>query len=96
MFLLKLLFYGLFIIISLAAAFFLILGLSEGTVQGFTRERILLILSSFSALMMLYFSFRFGHANENWAAGIGFEFLAVFVFLIIMIVGLLTGKIHWQ
>lgn len=60
------------------------------------REKILTTTASVSALTVLYFAFRYGHIKENWAAGIGIEFLAVLLFLVIMIGGLLTGKINWQ
>lgn len=96
MFVLKIAFYGFLIIFSLIAAFLLVAGLFEGSSHTPVRERILMASASISALTILFFAFRYGHINQNWAAGIGFEFLAVFIFLVIMFGGLLTGKIHWQ
>lgn len=96
MFILKIAFYGLLIIFSMVVIFLLFAGLFGSSPGTPVRERVLMASASVSALSILYFAFRFGHLKENWAAGIGFEFLAALVFLIIMIGGLLTGKIHWQ
>ncbi len=92
----KIVFYGLMVLLTVVVLFFLFAGLFGSSPGTPARERILMTSASISALTILYFAFRFGHLKENWAAGIGFEFLAVLVFLVIMIGGLLTGKIHWQ
>lgn len=96
MFILKISFYALLVVLTIIVLFLLIAGVFGGSPYTPARERILMASASVSALVILYFAFRYGHINANWAAGIGLEFLAVFIFLVIMIGGLLTGKIHWQ
>jgi hypothetical protein len=96
MFILKISFYGLLVIFTMIAVFLLFANLFGSSPYTPVREKFLTTAASVSALGVLYFAFRYGHIKENWAAGIGIEFLAVFVFLVIMIGGLLTGKIHWQ
>lgn len=96
MFILKITFYGLLVIFTMIAFFLLFANLLGSSPYTPMREKIITTTASVSALGVLYFAFRYGHLKENWTAGIGIEFLAVLVFLIIMIGGLLTGKIHWQ
>lgn len=96
MFVLKTSFYGLLVIFTLIAVFLLFANLFGSSPYTPAREKVLATISSVTALGILYVAFRYGHVKENWVAGIGLEFLAVFIFLLIMIVGLLTGKIHWQ
>lgn len=96
-FLLKIAYYASLCVCSLGSLFFIITGLFDswpGSNQQ--RQRIFLLIAAIVALGLLYRAFRLGHQQQNWGAGLGMVVAAVFAFLIIMLVGIFTGKIHWQ
>lgn len=95
-FLVKIAYYALFALSAIVGVFYFIVSLFNAQPNSGLRERIIMFLASGVALGLLYWAFRLGHQQQQWGAGLGAVVAAIFAFLVIMLVGLFTGKIHWQ
>lgn len=96
-FLFKIAYYAALCVCSLAGVFYIVVGLFDskpGSNQS--RERIFLLIAAVVALGLLYRAFRLGHQQEQWGAGLTMIVGAIIAFIVIMLVGIFTGKIHWQ
>lgn len=95
-FFVKIIYYALFCICGLGGVFFIIAGLFDSASGTRSRERVVSVIASVIALGLLYQAFRLGHQQQQWGAGLGMVVAAVFAFLLVMLVGMFTGKMHWQ
>lgn len=95
-FLLKIAYYALFCISALIGVFYFGAALFNAQPNSSLRERIIMFLASGAALGFLYWAFRLGHQQNNWGGGLGMVVAAIFAFAAIMLIGLFTGRIHWQ
>lgn len=95
-FLLKIAYYALFCISGIVGVFYLGMALFNAQPNTGPRERVIMFLASGTALALLYGAFRYGHQQSQWGAGLGMVAGAIFAFVVIMLVGMFTGKIHWQ
>lgn len=95
-FLLKIAYYALFCISGIVGVFYLGMALLNAQPNTGLRERVIMFLASGTALALLYGAFRYGHQQSQWGAGLGMVAGAIFAFVVIMLVGMFTGKIHWQ
>ncbi len=92
----KIIYYALLVISIIVSGFLLLSSLFSTASKDTQRGRIVLILASGSALGFLYWAYRLGHQQGQFGLGIGMVVSAIVVFGVVMLVGLLTGKIHWQ
>jgi hypothetical protein len=69
-----------------------------GNAAGETwRNKAILIVSAASGMALLYLSFRMGHQQGQWLAGVGLAALALVVAGLLMFGGLLVfTKVNWQ
>ncbi|MBK6993812.1 MAG: hypothetical protein IPH31_02390 [Lewinellaceae bacterium] len=92
----KIIYYALLVISIIVSGFLLFSSLFSTASNDAQRGRIVLILASGSALGFLYWAYRLGHQQGQFGLGIGMVVSAIVVFGLVMLVGLFTGKIHWQ
>lgn len=99
-FLLKITFYALFALSSIAGGFYLIaslLGLLQNISSAKTREDMMMIVACIVTLGILYKAYQTGHVQEHWGPAVGLVLGAIVAFIVIYLGGmLLFGKIHWQ
>ena len=95
-FLLKIIYYALLCLSGCGGVFLLIAGLFDNASGTPPRERVVSAIASVIALGLLYLAFRLGHQQQQWGAGLGMIAAAIFAFLLVMLIGMFTGKIHWQ
>jgi hypothetical protein len=95
-FFVKIIYYALFSLSSLGGLFYIVVALFDTRSASQPRERIVLVIASVVALSLLYQAFRLGHQQQQWGAGLGMVIAAIAAFLLVMLIGLFTGKIHWQ
>lgn len=95
-FLLKIVYYALGSITGLAAALYFVYDLFNFQPTAGMRRRIFSCVASLVCLGLLYLAYQFGHQLEDFATGLWLVLAAIVAYLLITIVGIFTGKIHWQ
>ncbi len=93
---LKTIYYILLVISLIVNGFLFFSSLLSDNSGGFKRSRIVLILASGAAFGFLFWAYRLGHLQAQFALGIGMIISALLVFGLVMLVGFFTGKTHWQ
>lgn len=95
-FTLKIIYYVLMTIVFVISGYLLFANLFGSKSDANQRSRIVMILASGLSLGFLYWAYQLGYQQAQYGLGIGMAISAAVIFGVTMLVGLLTGKIHWQ
>ena len=96
-FLFKVAYYAAAAISSLIVFLLFLSGMFTKSAGETWRNKVIVLVAAGAGAALLFMSYRLGHQQSQWAAGLGMAVLALAVFAIIMFGGLLMfTKIHWQ